>query len=113
MTRTIRIPPSYYRGRPTPEATVVLIPHMHDYGHLYPDTEAVWWEGERIGFVWKGERTYSPPVSTGSRVAKYHKQIPEWQGGRGDGEFMNQEVRADRRWIVIANLIGMKLEENE
>jgi hypothetical protein len=38
----------------------------------------VFWREACIGRGWKGTRTYSPPVRKGSRVAKYHKQVPCW-----------------------------------
>ena len=42
------------------------------------DDGAVTWKDQRIGFVWKGSRTYSPPIHKGSRIVRYHKQVPEW-----------------------------------
>lgn len=41
-------------------------------------TGSVYWRERRIGRVYKGTRTYSPPLYKGSRVAKFHKQVPCW-----------------------------------
>jgi hypothetical protein len=60
-----------------------------------------------IGRVQKGHRTYSPPTHKGSRIARYHKQVPEWHGYR-PGSF-TADVRADTRREVLTVLAAHAL----
>lgn len=51
-----------------------------------------------IGLVWKGTRTWSPPTHKGSRVAKFHKQVPCWYyevPERGGGRFVDTRTRRE------------------
>lgn len=67
-----------------------------DQGH-------VTWEGRVIGRVYRGTRTYSPPTHRGSRVAKYHKQVPCWWYERtGEG---HKTWQADTRQEAIRDMI--------
>lgn len=62
------------------------------------------WEGRTIGFVWKGERTYSPPTHKGSRIVKYHKQVPEWHGH--PTKRYDASIRKDTRHEVLRALVA-------
>lgn len=66
----------------------------------------------RIGTIVHGKRTYSPPTHRGSRIARYHKQVPEWQARatgcyRHTDEFRgNGRYRIDTRQGAVAFLIA-------
>lgn len=72
--------------------------------HLAEDG-AVTWDGQMIGYVWKGSRTYSPPTHRGSRIVKYHKQVAEWHGHPAHST-ARPEHRRDTRQEVIRDLIA-------
>ena len=98
MSRKVRIPKGYMWDATTPEAVVEI-----------GEDGGVVWNGSRIGRVWKGTRTYSPPLYPGSRIAKYHKQVPEWHGATmkaNDGT-----IREDTRQRVIQMLIREAMKE--
>lgn len=61
----------------------------------------VTWKGRVIGRAYKGTRTYSPPTHKGSRIARYHKQVPCWWAG----SFMGPNTQFDTRRDAILWLI--------
>jgi hypothetical protein len=76
-----------------------VVVEVDDLGNVFLD-------GERLGSVEKSHRTYSPPLHRGSRIVRYHKQVPCWRANgtqtgfrhRGDSTF---DSRAD----AIAHLV--------
>lgn len=86
-----------YAGRDRVEETAVQI------GPEENDKHPVYLAGALIGYVWKGTRTYSPPAYKGSRIVKYHKQVPEWQGGE---RRYDPRHRRDTRQEVLRDLIA-------
>jgi len=89
--KTVTVPAGW-AGRSIPETTVQL------------DGEQVLLDGQPIGYVWKGTRTYSPPVSRGSRIVRYHKKVAEWHAGPHRGSMPRH--RADTRQDVLRRLIA-------
>lgn len=81
---------------PVPETSVTI------------EDGSVTWEGEHIGFVWKGSRTYSPPTHKGSRIVRYHKRVPEWHAHPTSGSGLPRH-RADTRQDVLRLLISEKI----
>ena len=63
-------------------------------------------DGTPIGRVRKGTRTYSPPTHKGSRIVKYHKQVPEWHGWYADRTYGRPDERRDTRKEVLEYLIA-------
>ena len=92
---SVTIPADYYSGTRVPETKVTV---EKDGGVLL--------DGERIGLVRKGTRTYSPPVHRGSRIVKYHKQVPEWHGWSSDLPLGRPELRADTRVQVLGRMVA-------
>lgn len=66
---------------------------------------AVILDGATIGYVWKGTRRYSPPTHKGSRIVKYHKDVPEWQGNTEPRRY-SPAFRRDTRMDVLRDLIS-------
>lgn len=65
-----------------------------------------------LGTIKHGTRTYSPPTHPGSRIARFHRQVPEWQA-RARGVYRVQDhfrgngrYRIDTRQGAIAYLIA-------
>jgi hypothetical protein len=82
----------------------------------YPDTTAeispdgtVYWRGKEIGRVFKGTRTYSPPTHKGSRIVKYHKQVPCWYAEPSPGA----QREMDTQRLAIRFLIDRKQRETQ
>lgn len=94
--KTVTVAAGYARARAVEETTVTLI--EADRGR-----HAVLLDGEKIGYVWKGHRTYSPPAYKGSRIVKYHKKVPEWQGGPNNWDPRHHR---DTRQEVLRDLIA-------
>lgn len=92
--RAVKVPSTYLDRVEVPETTVEV-----------GDDGSVTWRGEVIGSVRKGTRTYSPPTHKGSRIAKYHKQVPEWYAHR-PGAFGRPDHRGDTRQYVLQHLIA-------
>jgi hypothetical protein len=63
------------------------------------------WNGRTIGYVTRGCRTYSPPTHKGSRIARYHKQVPEWYASTRR-HAAKPEFRKDTRREALQALIG-------
>jgi hypothetical protein len=95
MTR-VKIPHGYHLAREVPETVVEL-------GEPDGDARPVYLDGNLIGYVRKGERRYSPPTHKGSRIVRYHKMVPEWQGGK---ERYSRDIRKDTRMEVLRALIA-------
>jgi hypothetical protein len=74
-----------------------------------PVDGAVSWDGRPIGYVWKGERTYSPPTHKGSRIVKYHKHVPEWHG-HPSRTGHSPSIRRDTRVEVLRELIAVAMK---
>jgi hypothetical protein len=70
----------------------------------YDSHQSVYLDGRMIGFVWKGSRRYSPPTHRGSRVARYHKNVPEWHANQKP--HMVPRYRRDTRQEVLRDLIA-------
>lgn len=90
----------WWEGTSTPEAVVVDV----------ATDGTVTYEGRVIGRVDKGFRTYSPPTHRGSRIVRYHKQVPEWHGWYPDDLFGPAPVRKDTRADVIRRLVEGRRE---
>lgn len=102
MSIEVKVPAGLdFLGEPVP-ATSLVVREGGD--------GAVYWGGQIIGYVRKGHRTYSPPTHKGSRIVKYHKQVPEWHGWYGsEGAIGRPSVRRDSRRQVLRDLIGRSL----
>lgn len=96
MSREVRIKAGWVYPIGTIDETVVMV----------ADDGEVSWHGQKIGYVWKGERTYSPPTHKGSRIVKYHKQVAEWHGDLGLRGRYAPRYREDTRQDVIRCLIA-------
>jgi hypothetical protein len=97
----VTVPAGYSFGESVPEARVEL-----RKDELLPREQDLWdvYLGERkIGYVWKGHRTYSPPTHKGSRIVRYHRQVPEWQGSP-DSRY-SPRIRKDTRVEVLRELL--------
>lgn len=72
---------------------------------------AVVYKFVRIGYVQKGHRTYSPPTHKGSRIVKYHKQVPEWHGHNGASRWATPRPRwrCDTRQEVLQRMLAAHL----
>lgn len=69
--------------------------------------------GRIIGKVERRSRTYSPPMSKGSRIVKYRKQIPEWHGWKfGSAVYMRPDYRSDTRQRVLQQMVRDDSEAN-
>jgi hypothetical protein len=70
----VRVPEGWAAGRTVPEARVELVAIIGavDRWRVLRDDGAV------LGFVWKGTRRWSPPTHKGSRIARFHRNVPEW-----------------------------------
>lgn len=68
------------------------------------------WRSTVIGRVYKGTRTYSPPTHKGSRIAKYHKQVPCWYATADPTSLIGRGHQEDTRRKAILWLIR-KAEE--
>ena len=93
--KAVKIPRDWLYGGEVPETTVTIA-----------DDGAVTWDGKQIGYVWKGERTYSPPIIKGSRIVRYHKRVPEWQGSLSGRRYGRDVYHCDTRQAVIQRLIA-------
>jgi hypothetical protein len=60
------------------------------------------WKGEVIGRVRKGTRLFSPPTHPGSRIAKYHKQVPCWYSESPEGRSVSWPTRKDAIRFLIS-----------
>lgn len=98
LSMTVKIKSTYLLGQDVPETEVEISAEGE-----------VTWEGDCIGYVWKGSRTYSPPLHKGSRIVKYHKEVPEWHGGPRPR--YGARHRRDTRQQVIQDLIATRLKE--
>jgi hypothetical protein len=58
-----------------------------------------------IGRVEKSTRTYSPPTHRGSRIARYHKQVPCWRLG-GTARHATFDTRLDALAFLVAHYGG-------
>jgi hypothetical protein len=86
----------WWEGSSTPERVVVDVAEDGTVTH----------EGRVVGRVEKGSRTYSPPVSKGSPIARYHKKVAEWHGWLPDTLRGARPDRfADTRIDVIRKLM--------
>jgi hypothetical protein len=100
-TREVKIPKTWLNGATIPETSVLI------------DADgAVIWRDRLIGHVWKGTRTYSPPTHRGSRIVRFHKQVPEWQGNL-TGHTYGRRYHCDTRQAVIQLLIADILNSEE
>jgi hypothetical protein len=55
-------------------------PHKFDPTTVQLDSEGyISLDGTRIGRIGKGSYRYSPPTHKGSRIARYHSDVSEWQ----------------------------------
>lgn len=93
-TKTVNISAGWAYPMDVPATTVLI-----------GEDGSVVWQGHHIGFVWKGERTYSPPVHKGSRIVKYHKQVSEWHG-HSTHSGHSPDHRKDTRQEVVRCLIA-------
>ena len=94
--------PRVWIGRERHDVVVSLEPVGRDW-----DNTTIWnvaWDGRDIGHVQRGYRTYSPPLSPGSRIVKYHKQVPEWWGHDTEDTYASR-IHGDTRRDVIRRLI--------
>lgn len=58
----------------------LLLSHREGTGDVWEvESES----GLKLGTVEKTSYTYSPPTHRGSRIARYHKQVPAWQSRIG------------------------------
>lgn len=96
MSREVRIKAGWVYPIGTIDETVVTV----------ADDGEVQWNGQKIGYVWKGSRRYSPPAYKGSRIVKYNKQVPEWHGDLGLRGRYAPRYREDTRQEVIRCLIA-------
>jgi hypothetical protein len=103
----VNVPPGYAHGRVTPMARLELVPI--EVSHQ-PKLHEVFWGTESIGYVWLGQRRYSPPIHKGSRIVRYHKMVPEWQGG--PERYGKHKHWGDTRQMVLQKLLG-DYEERE
>lgn len=72
--RSVKVPAFESHDRTFPATNVFI--GRSDVGETYE----VWLsDGTTIGYLRKGSYTYSPPTHKGSRIARYHRKIPEWQ----------------------------------
>lgn len=87
---------------------IVTIPVAHDKMVIVTVGEQghVEWNGRIIGRVYKGTRTYSPPLYKGSRVAKYHKQVPCWYADEPGS--LGRSYSTDTRQRAILHLIAVR-----
>lgn len=90
---TVKVKAGYAYPVDVPDTTVEVVEGV------------VMWEGEQIGYVWKGERAYSPPIHKGSRIVKYNKQVPEWHGDTR--RKYGAAIRRDTRQEVLRELIAI------
>lgn len=88
-------------GRVLPARTVELVEEGRS---------TIRWEvlhgDRRLGFIWRGSRTYSPPTHKGSRIARMHREVPEWHAQRelhGPGR---DRIRKDTRRGALMELIA-------
>jgi hypothetical protein len=94
--KRVTLKPRWWEGTSTPEV-VVLIDEDGNVTHE---------DGTPIGCVEKSSRTYSPPTHKGSRIAKCHKDVPEWHGWRPDTpRYGLADVRRDTRIDVLRELM--------
>lgn len=100
MARTVKIAAGWAYPVDVPQTTVALY-----------DDGAVTWRGSQIGYVWKGSRTHSPPMHKGSRIVRYHKQVPEWHGHTERPEGVRSMYHRDTRQEVIRDLIAAAMRE--
>lgn len=93
MTEVV-VPEGYSLGERVAEA-VVMVSAAGD----------VCLDGVLIGHIEKGHRTYSPPTHKGSRIVRYHKQVPEWHGYAPGRAAHRPSSRRDTRREVLRDLI--------
>lgn len=97
--KAIKVPAGYGRGGPVEDTAVFLADEENGM-------RAVILDGSTIGYVWKGTRRYSPPTHKGSRVAKYHKDVPEWQGNTKPMRY-SPDFRRDTRMEILRDFISV------
>lgn len=85
---------------------------LHREGQVQVDVTGAVRElnGRLTGYIHKGNRTFSPPTHRGSRVAKYHKQVPCWFGSLTSAT--GRDYEADSRQDVIRKLIEARERES-
>jgi hypothetical protein len=73
----------------------------------------VFLDGQVIGKVAKGHRTYSPPISKGSRIVRYHKKVSEWHGWKPDTPlYRRPDYQQDTRQRVLQALVRDAVQKN-
>lgn len=73
---------------------ILFVAHVAEDGAVTIDDRV-------IGYVKRGTRTYSPPTHKGSRIVKYHKQVPEWHGWKTKETFRRPDIARDTRTEVL------------
>jgi hypothetical protein len=96
----VRVPEGWAAGRTVPEARVELVAIIGavDRWRVLRDDGAV------LGFVWKGTRRWSPPTHKGSRIARFHRNVPEWHGS--PHSTWHADIRKDTRVEVLRELLA-------
>jgi hypothetical protein len=97
-TRTVKIAAGYTYGHGHAGDVAATTVQLADDGEVF-------YGGESIGYVWKGHRTYSPPLRKGSRIVKYHKRVSEWHGDP-ESRHTSRPIRRDTRQEVIRELLA-------
>lgn len=71
------------------ETAVILIAGTDERWEVFTE------DGQALGLVWKGYRTYSPPIHRGSPVARYHRKVPCWRNSARGFFETRREALAD------------------
>lgn len=98
---SVRVLEGWAGGRMVPEARLELRPIIGA-----EDRWNVLLDGEKIGNVWKGSRRWSPPTHRGSRIARFHRQVPEWHAARAST--YSPEWRKDTRVEALRELLATR-----